>query len=132
MPNKYLKILILYVITLILLNAIPIGADAALNNIYILTIRTDYMVHVLAFLPWMFLVWLHLTSQNISGKTSYKYMVFWFTLGAILAIFSEIFQLWLPHRTYNIIDVLANLTGLMLGCLVFAWEMVLRGNQKRA
>ncbi len=122
MSFNYLKILVIYIIFLFILTIIPTDSGAALNKIYILTLRADYLLHALIFLPWMILVWLHLRQSGLADKARLKTIIFWFAAGLALAVLSEVLQLWLPHRAYNIIDLIYNLVGLMLGTLIFFWK----------
>ena len=73
----------------------------------------------------MVLVWLNLNKQKVSGRARLQKALLWFTAGVILAVFAEGIQFYLPHRSFNIMDVLANVTGVVLGSAVF----VVKGNR---
>lgn len=122
MSLNYQKILLIYIFTLFIITIIPTGSAVALNEIHILTHRADYLLHALIFFPWMILVWLHLKETGLKGKARLKTITYWFIAGLMLAVLSEVLQLWLPHRAYNIIDLIYNLAGLMLGTLIFFWK----------
>jgi len=48
----------------------------------------------------------------------------------ILGICLEFIQLYLPYRTFNPKDILANITGLAIGyCLVIMWQAISKNNR---
>jgi len=83
-----------------------------LNDIYVLQLRFDYLLHIAAFLPWAIFVYL-LFSKHWA----------WAFSGLIFAGITESFQLYLPYRTFNINDLIANLSGIIAGYLII---MILR------
>lgn len=71
-----------------------------------IVIRTDYVVHVTLF---TFLVLLLLLLRiNIHSPTLIVTLL-------IVAAIAEIWQLYIPHRTYNIYDLISNELGVVLG-----------------
>ncbi len=100
-----------YVISLFAIAMLPInGKDSsAINNTYILSeIRFDYFLHSLLLIPWMFL-------RLLYGPSTKQEIFFWVIMGLIIAISIETVQYFLPYRTYNIIDLMANIFGVVIG-----------------
>lgn len=91
-----------------MLVTLPINSTGELNNITILHFRGDYFFHALLFIPWAFFI--------VSMK---KPFLFWFILGLILAIGSELIQYYLPYRAFNINDLLANSIGIIIGYTLY-------------
>jgi glycopeptide antibiotics resistance protein len=116
---KYFKVLLaIYTVGIILLVVLPInGKDQVfghLNDTYIIKIRLDYISHFVLFNPWVSIVYLNF------GKESAFLKFDSYTLFSLLAfaIFSEFIQYYLPYRTFNINDLLANVFGVLLGILL--------------
>ncbi len=112
-------IILIYVIIVITLHVIPTGSGVAEQQFYIGNLRADYLLHTAIFIPWMILVRLHLNRQNSTGAIRVKKASLWFIAGLLLAVFSESIQLYLPHRSFNVMDVISNATGIVVGGLVF-------------
>ena len=87
-----------------------------MNNSKVLGFRSDYLLHVLLFMPWMMLAkwrW-----EEIKGN-----IIFWFALvgGIMFAVISEAIQIIVPGRTFNSIDMAANCLGIVVGALIAGW-----------
>jgi len=82
-------------------------------------IRANYLVHMVIFLPWMLLVWLYLNAKNMYDKKRTKRAVQLFFVGVFLAAFAEVLQYWFPYRSFNPMDLLFNVSGVVLGALIF-------------
>ncbi len=95
----------LYLIVLILSTVLPLNnAGTALNNNYALTIRWDYLLHAMVYLPMALLLSKHIRQKG------------WvLLLGLVLAAGLEALQLLLPWRAFNINDLIANGTGVLIG-----------------
>ena len=91
-----------YLLTVVLLMVLSLNSGE-INNIFILHLRADYLLHTALFLPWAFLR--YRTEQS---------PVSWFFWGILLASASEGIQYLLPFRAFNINDVLANFIGICL------------------
>jgi methionyl-tRNA formyltransferase len=135
--RKYRHLLIFsYVLFVIALQVIQWGSDIAFDSISILTFRADYLLHIAIFLPWMGLVRLNLSGKPLKPNVLSKWAVlpgklslithrmvnsaiFWFFAGLLLAAVAEVIQYWLPYRSFNEMDMLANAVGVILGCIVY-------------
>lgn len=98
-----------YLTFIVLLVSLPLNTSGELNDINIIQIRGDYFFHALLFLPWMFF------------KPSTGIKMFWFSAaGLLLAAGCEGLQYLLPYRAWNINDLVANITGVILGIVLYS------------
>lgn len=108
----------IYTLFIILLVILPINGsnpDSPLNNIYIVSIRLDYLLHCAIFIPWVFLLW------KKSGAIFWKNkgnIIFYLLVGILFATAAEAIQYVLPYRAFNINDLLANGLGVVMGFLI--------------
>ena len=109
-------ILIVYAITVITVSSLPsipslkIHTDKA-------DIRLDYIIHFIEYGILAFLVFLYFTGKDYQMSARKYIMV---TAGLIIfAILDEYHQKLIPGRSFNISDMLSNVSGI-LGALVFS------------
>lgn len=69
-------------------------------------IHTDYLVHVVLFI--ILVISLKLVEIKISSIS-----VFILLLG--VSVLAEVWQLYIPHRTYNTYDLISNIIGVFVG-----------------
>ncbi len=119
---NYLKIIVAYFLVVFLLSIIPTGFGPSLNKVTVLTFRADYLLHALVFLPWMILVWLHLNKEELTGSKRNRQMLLWFLAGLLLATFSEGIHYLLPYRSFNPMDLIYNISGVVGGIFIFFWK----------
>jgi glycopeptide antibiotics resistance protein len=93
-----------YILTILLLVALPLNTSSELNNITIFQLRGDYFFHIMLFMPWAFF------RQACKIKT-----LPWLLLGLLFAAGTEGLQYFLPWRAFNVNDLLANMIGVILG-----------------
>ena len=112
------KLTTIYITTLILISVLPInGTNAALNNNYILSIRWDYILHALIYIPLLPL--LMLKANNKQRTTNKESEIFKACLTSILiAISLEAIQYITPWRTFNVNDLMSNVLGVFIGLIV--------------
>jgi glycopeptide antibiotics resistance protein len=103
----------LYCLIIILLVTLPINTTGELNDVTIISFRGDYFFHVILFLPWP-LFQLILKDQ----------LGVWIIMGLIFAIGSELIQLILTYRAFNINDLIANSLGIFIG---FILHLIFKG-----
>jgi VanZ family protein len=105
-----------YAIVLVLLSVLPINsAGSAINHIFIVTLRLDYLLHSLVYIPLTVIVWIDkkidIQETPLTGLTwLFGLMIF----GAV----TEWLQYFLPYRAFNINDLLANCLGTVAGFLI--------------
>lgn len=92
----------LYFSLLILLSVLPFKTSRV-DNLWVLSWRGDYWVHMLQFI---FYVTIFSKTRKLSVSLAF---------GVIVAVFTEGVQYWLPYRAFNINDLMANELGVILG-----------------
>ena len=97
----------LYVGVVLVLIASPFRTASQLNHITIIHFRGDYFIHSLMFLPWAFF------RQGFNIKP-----VLWLLLGLVFAAGTEGLQHFVPYRTWNMNDLLANCIGITIGFIL--------------
>ena len=103
-------VLFIYVVGMLMLVVLPLNDKKAsfLSDTYVVKLRLDYLVHIIIFLPFLFLV-----------KLSYPMpLLKLLILGFIFAGFCEGIQYLLPYRSFNINDLIANMAGIVLGVVL--------------
>jgi glycopeptide antibiotics resistance protein len=106
----------LYFFAIILLITLPINKSGSLNDITVVHLRGDYFFHILTFIPWAFF-----------GFLMKKNLWIWIIPGLLFAVGSELLQLILPWRRFNINDLIANGAGVLLGTLIFVLVRIIQG-----
>ena len=106
---------LLYCTALFLLAILPInGESSPISDTYIVTIRLDYLLHTLIFLPFLPLA-MHSLSGTSQRKRIIKKILSLIIIGLLFAIITESIQFYLPYRSFNINDLIANTLGVILG-----------------
>lgn len=97
-----------YLIAIFLMVIAPLGGFATvLNNITVISLRLDYLLHALMILP-LVVLW----------RLSFAHHPLWLIIpaGLALAVGLEGIQYLLPYRAWNVNDALGNAVGVALGC----------------
>ncbi|MBN2174675.1 MAG: VanZ family protein [Bacteroidales bacterium] len=122
--KNFSKFFYIYTILLILLAVLPINTNSnSINHTYVVHIRMDYLIHFAIYIPWMFLL------QRMTGadfKTNVKQVMLLILAGLVFGMANEAVQYFLPYRSFNINDLLANGLGVLMGAVAF-WLPSLRG-----
>jgi len=121
--THFKRLFYFYTIILVLLAILPINSispDSALNNIYIISIRLDYLLHFAVFIPWVFLLW---KMVGVSFSSNLQATLLYIILGLLFATANEAVQYLLPYRAFNINDLLANGLGVLLGSVLFLKDL---------
>jgi VanZ family protein len=112
----------IYFFGIILLITLPVNKSGSLNNITVVHMRGDYFFHILTFMPWAFF-----------GLLMKKKLWLWLLPGLLFAVGTELLQLVLPWRRFNINDLIANGAGVLLGTLIFSladfWGKIITGRR---
>ncbi len=90
--------------------------------------RWDYPLHFIVFLilPLLFIYW-----RNISGAGNRMRELTWFLLtGTIYAGLTEAIQLFIDGRSFNPVDLLYNITGVIAGTIL-AYLFIVRPKEKQ-
>ena len=106
-----------YLLILVLGSVLPLNSGTALNNTYVVEIRSDYLIHLLVMLPLATLVVLSLRDKAWMWVRV-------ILLGMLIVAFCEAIQMLIPYRTFNINDLLANGVGALVGLIpaFFLWR----------
>lgn len=112
-------LVVFYAFGVILLHVIPTGGGAAFNQTEISGVRGDYILHMVLFLPWMPLVWYVVKVRADKFSIGLRDFLFGLTTGLVLAISAEGMQYWISYRSFNLMDIVFNMAGVLLGSLVF-------------
>ena len=115
-PKYYPILFYTYTVLLIVVAVLPLGGDNAINNMFVISIRMDYILHFVIFLPWVFL--LRMVSNKTFKTAPYKTVTL-ILLGVLFAFSTEFVQYFLTYRAFNINDLLANGLGVVMGSVVF-------------
>jgi VanZ family protein len=111
------KIFWLYTILIPFLAVLPInGSNSRLNSTYIIFVRLDYLAHVGIFILWIVLYkWAYFSVKNkFRGNGAFRLSL----LFLLFAILSEVIQSFIPYRSFNINDLIANLLGVAIGLII--------------
>jgi VanZ family protein len=82
-------------------------------------IRLDYLIHFAVYLG-ICMYYLFLQKNGVAlfkGNSMKKFVI----LTLILASFTEVIQLLIPYRSFNIFDLMSNLLGLITGLLILKY-----------
>ncbi len=112
MNRHYLKLIVfLYLLTVAVITVIPLGGiSTSLSGTQVLSLRLDYLLHALVFIP-LVPLW----------KLTWPHHPLWviITAALLIAAAAELSQIWNPHRAYNINDLLGNVLGVVLSIPIY-------------
>jgi VanZ family protein len=114
--QKFFKIaLFLYILLIIIAVIFPtqtVGITG-MDETYVAAIRLDHLLHMAGFFPLYPLARFAFTSVNARQQMRML------TLIMVLAALAESLQLLVPYRSFNIIDMLSNIAGVLCGYLFY-------------
>lgn len=99
----------MYFAGLVLISVAPLNTSGQLNDMTLVAIRGDYFLHAMVFLPWATLIFF-----------AFRLNLAWIMTGLLLAAATEGIQYFLHYRAFNINDLIANMTGVVIGLAAFA------------
>lgn len=102
------------------LNRIRLGPEA-------FSIRLDHLLHFSAY----FLICMYYLFGQIKGYHLFRQdsLLKFFTVVVILAVVTEVVQLWVPARAFNVFDLVSNVAGVVVGMGVIMWTKGLRAQR---
>lgn len=114
-------LLLFYIVLILVLNLVPIGGS--LNTTTVGSIRLDYLLHAILFLPWMALVCWQIQRTAGSWRLERKRLdprgcLLWMTLGIGLAGGAEALQYFVAERSFNWMDGVFNAAGVVVGMIL--------------
>lgn len=103
-----------YLLFLLLVALLPLNGTSVttMNNLFVVHIRLDYLLHAALFIPWAFI---YILIFRPSGWSQKLWVV---ATGLLMAFATEGIQYFLTYRAYNINDLLANFLGVFLGSIL--------------
>jgi len=103
----------LYTLLIVLASVLPINNTGdSINHIFVISIRLDYLLHCIIFIPWVIL-WSLYVPFSFTGIKVKLIMI-----GFVFALANEAIQYFLPYRTFNINDIIANELGVIFGFIL--------------
>ena len=120
-----------WLILVLVLNVVPFGNETnrSLSSNKLFKFRLDYVVHSLTFLAFAW-IWVFGKIKNVCWFANYEVLKF----GGIVFVFAvvlELLQIFIPYRTFNPMDMMANLFGAILTLLfIFISHRVHRKHRK--
>lgn len=112
--------IVFYLICTFLLVSSLIKVGGALNRTKIeigeIKLRMDYLLHAVAY----FIFSLYYIAGKYFGLKLFKRRRHgsFFLIIFLLGFLAETLQIWIPSRSFNVMDLLSNLTGIALGLSV--------------
>ncbi len=108
-------IFVFWTVALVIMSIIPNSIPPSLQIGESSIVRTDYILHFISFLLLPIFYFLS-GEKNIFRKISLN---IWLTLiaGLVFAVLTETIQIYVPGRTFNILDMIWNIFGLLCGIL---------------
>lgn len=114
--NRFQKVFWIYSSVLFIQSVLPINdSGSMINTTFILNYRLDYLVHAGLFTLWMILY--KLAYFQRTGSFGMKTLVYAGS-AIVIAVVSETIQMVVPYRAYNIMDMKANVYGVIIGFLM--------------
>jgi len=107
---------VLYLLTIITLLVVPFSSDLKMDE-YIFGIRKDHYVHTTMFLPFIGYFWITKRAQ----KSLFHFLTY-YGIGILFAGFCESLHYFIPYRSFDFHDFLANVTGISIGLLIFCFR----------
>lgn len=107
----------IYFGVILLLVVFPFNDRISPDNYFIINLRGDYFLHILAFSLW-----------PIFGLLMQKHLAWWLLYGILFAVFTESLQFFLPYRSFNINDLIFNSIGIVIGYFFVMFLKIFRIN----
>jgi VanZ family protein len=107
-----------YILVIIMLAVFPFSQAGlkSVNTVYVVSFRLDHILHLLVFAPFYSLMAISFPPKTLTRNLLIVLVVIFISLAA------EYVQFFLPYRTFNPADLLANFGGAVLGLML--WQVV--------
>ncbi len=113
MPTRqtFKTLFTLYLTAILVVTLVPLsGLTTALNNITVVSLRADYLLHAVAFAP-LFPIWRWRWPAH--GRLTSLLACL------LIAAATEAAQYLLPYRSFNINDLIANVAGVAIAAALW-------------
>ena len=107
-----------WTILIVLLTSMPSNPDI-LHQKKDAIIRLDYLEHIFFFVVLTILY--YMAYLTIAGQITRIKLIYWLAGGIVFASITEIYQIIIPGRAYNPVDLVLNLAGLVIGIPLGKW-----------
>jgi VanZ family protein len=125
--EKVYRISFYFICILVLFTAvIKLGADLDKKvGLGELKIRLDHLLHAIAY--FVFSLY-YLAGRRIGLRLfdNQSYPLFFFLL-CLLGLLAEILQIWVPYRSFSLMDMLSNLVGIVGGYVITLFRLKAEG-----
>jgi VanZ family protein len=111
--------LFLWMLTLIILTAMP--GSKSMEKFSGSGIRWDYLEHFFLYsvIPVMYYVGRSAgTKTGTISKKIFRHQGFALLIGLLFAVVTEVYQLWIPGRAFNPVDMGLNVAGIIVSFLI--------------
>ena len=118
----------IYISLLLIVSIIPSGGSFNEDRFFFLQfeLRLDYILHFCAFFGFFVLLWLLTVLKTPVTISDFRKLFF---VAVLLSTGTEIIQSFLPYRTFNPLDLLSNLSGVLLGAIFFRLHQIFISNK---
>jgi VanZ family protein len=103
---------------MLLVSMVNIGGDlnAIKVNMLVFELRLDHLLHFLVY----FMICMYFMAGQSKGLALFKNHQVQKFIAAILtlATVTEVVQLWVPARSFSVLDWLSNVAGILMGLLI--------------
>ena len=120
MENNGKNLLLLYIGIVVFIHVIPVSESVAPDQFNMVAIRPDQFIHLILFVPFCILVRSAFDINVYSHKILSLFILF-----ALLAFsfIMEYMQIFIPYRSFELGDLVANLMGVLLGAAALCVKM---------
>lgn len=111
-------LLFIYCIILIILASLPGNSSANSNHL-------DKLYHMVAYSLLSFILYFTLSFQNKVLVLKKYPVAFTILIATLFGMFNELFQIFIPTRSFNNFDLLANLVGIVSTAIIIKFSLII-------
>ncbi len=130
MKRQLQFIFLIYAILLFVASIFPIfGNFSEIKLGWLFELQLDNLIHFCVFLSF-YLLLIIISKNSKTTVTAYNLSII-FIIMQSLAVTTEIVQLFLSYRTFNIIDLISNISGIIAGTVIYwVYQLIWQNNSK--
>ena len=106
----------MYIILVITVHIVPISDNVAPDDYYYISMRPDQIIHFFMFSPFCFLIW---AWQQVNFYEDVFFCLAVLFIGVIFSFVLEFLHLFIPYRSFELGDLVANVLGALAGSIAF-------------
>lgn len=107
--RTFVILFLIYLLGILVAYLLPTNTKKSVDQWYFFEIRGDYLIHAALFTPLCTLLYINFCPRNQSN------LILWMLIGIAMAMAAEGIHYLIPYRSFNILDLLANATGALIG-----------------